>query len=117
MGGRAGRTGTWGKGGLFKKYPSEFNSWRAMVGRCTYPTNNEYHRYGGAGVTVCPRWASSFAIFLADMGPKPSPQHSINRVGGALVYCKENCRWATKAEQNADRKPYKKRTWKYANEK
>lgn len=77
-----------------------FNSWNAMILRCYRPSQRCYPRYGGRGITVCDRWRESFEAFLADMGPRPSPQHSLdrfpNRDGN---YEPSNCRWATAAEQ------------------
>lgn len=52
------------------------------------------HLYRDKGITVCDRWRESFANFLADMGPKPSPAHSIDRVDGSKGYDPANCRWA-----------------------
>jgi hypothetical protein len=54
------------------------------------------------GITVCDRWLDSFANFYADMGPKPSPQHSIDRINNSGNYEPSNCRWATPTEQAAN---------------
>ncbi len=78
----------------------EYNSWGCMIQRCTNPNNDEYHNYGGRGITVCQRWRDSFEVFLADMGPRPTPKHSIDRFPNANGnYEPGNCRWATQKEQ------------------
>jgi len=55
----------------------EYNAWRSMYQRCNNPNSPEYHNYGGRGIKVCSRWRESFDNFYADMGPRPSPQHSM----------------------------------------
>lgn len=91
-----------------KIHAAEYNSWAAMRGRCNNPKNQDYASYGGRGLTVCDRWGS-FENFLADMGQKPSPQHSIDRVNNDAGYSPDNCRWATKLEQRHNqRKPTRK---------
>lgn len=76
----------------------EYNSWRAMIARCYDPRNNRYEQYGGRGITVCQRWRR-YANFLSDMGRKPSPRHSIERIDRDGNYESRNCRWATATEQ------------------
>ena len=63
------------RGGL----SSEYSSWSAMWARCTYENTNSSEHYLGRGITVCDRW-KSFENFLADMGQKPTPKHSIDRI-------------------------------------
>jgi hypothetical protein len=78
----------------------EYVSWASMIQRCTNPRTVKYHRYGGRGIKVCEAWLNSFEQFYADMGPRPSEQHSIERDNTDGHYEPKNCRWATTKEQN-----------------
>lgn len=77
-------------------------SWRAMRSRCRTLSNASYPSYGGRGIRVCKRW-EVFENFLADMGERPSLDHSIDRINPDGDYEPGNCRWLTRAEQNARR--------------
>jgi len=80
---------------------SEYRSWLCMHMRCLYPSVNRYAQYGGRGIKVCERW-KDFRNFLSDMGFKPSTEHSIDRINHDGNYEPENCRWATRSEQQSN---------------
>jgi hypothetical protein len=87
------------------KTAAEWAAWHQAKMRTTSPTHPAWKDYGGRGIKVCERWLNSYENFLADMGRRPSPQHSIDRINNDGDYEPGNCRWATKSEQVLNRRP------------
>lgn len=84
------------------KVTRTYKIWSGMIARCTIESASGYQQYGGAGITVCDRW-KEFGSFLADMGECPAGM-SIDRLENDKGYEPGNCRWATRTEQNINRK-------------
>lgn len=79
--------------------PAEYSAWKGMRYRCNNPSNPRYPLYGGRGIRVCDRWDDSFSAFFADIGPKPSPTHSLDRIDVNGDYEPGNVRWASQKTQ------------------
>ena len=77
---------------------ASYNTWRAMIRRCTKPQDKDYKRYGGIGITVCDRWLS-YVNFVADMG-EPIGDETLDRINVYGNYEPSNCRWAGIKVQN-----------------
>jgi len=82
-----------------------------MMSRCRNSADPSYDIYGGRGISVCDRW-NSFDNFLEDMGPRPSCDHSIERINVDGNYEKSNCRWGTWKEQGRNRRNNRRLTYK-----
>lgn len=96
-----------GSGNLIhgRSHTAEFRSWWGMRQRCGNPNHSRYPGWGGRGITVCDRWRE-FKNFFADMGEKPTPAHSIDRINNDGNYEPSNCRWATPKEQQRNSRRY-----------
>ena len=82
-----------------------YKTWSTMIQRCTNPNYKSFADYGGRGISVCEEWMISFEAFEMYMGPKPTPQHSIDRhPDNDGNYAPGNVRWATKSEQRRNQR-------------
>lgn len=84
------------------KEAPEHYVWRSMHARCTNQNRKDYGSYGGRGITVCEAWRD-YAAFFSDMGRRPSPHHSLERIDNDGPYAPYNCYWATSSEQQKNK--------------
>jgi hypothetical protein len=89
----------------------EYQIWKTMIRRCHASTSQRFSLYGGRGIVVCDQWRNSFAAFVRDMGIRPSPKHTIDRLNNDLGYGPENCAWRLQAEQAANKRNNRKITF------
>jgi hypothetical protein len=82
----------------------EYGIWRTMISRCHDANTDSYSTYGARGITVCERWRLSFTAFYADMGPRPSPEYSLDRLENDQGYRPGNVKWRTQLEQQNNRR-------------
>lgn len=88
-----------------KRSGAEYQAWASMKQRCYNRQNTRYEKYGARGIVVCRRWINSFDDFYHDMGKRPSPQHSLDRINNNGNYEPGNCRWATRSQQQKNKNP------------
>src|SRR5215831_1091032 len=92
------------KHGEAKRTP-EWSIWRDTRNRCNNPNNQAYKNYGGRGITICERW-SNYSNFITDMGRRPTPKHMLERTNNNAASSPSNCAWATRSEQNKNRRSH-----------
>ena len=92
----------------------EYRIWLMMHVRCYDPKHMAFKHYGGRGISIHPSWnrntegldeLAAFEAFLAHVGPRPSPKHSIDRIDNDGNYEPGNVRWATSKQQRANQRP------------
>lgn len=87
----------------------EYGIWRGIIARCRCETNKAFRDYGGRGIQVCERW-DRFENFLSDMGCRPDANLTIERKNNAGNYEPGNCLWATRTDQNRNKRKKRNNT-------
>jgi hypothetical protein len=90
------------KHGMYRS--PEYQSWLAMKARCSNPNNSGFEYYGGRGISVCEEWSKNFLAFFADVGPRPGPGFSLDRIDVNGSYAPGNVRWADGKQQIQNRR-------------
>lgn len=90
----------------------EHSLWRAIIDRCHNKRNKAFKHYGGRGIRICDEWRESFSAFLAAVGRRPSPKHTLERINNDGNYEPGNVKWATMLEQAQNRRNVMRITYK-----
>lgn len=91
------------------KYPTNreyYSTWHDMIRRCYDTRRPAYKDYGGRGIKVCDRWLNSLDNYASDIGERPTPKHTLDRIDNDGDYEPSNVRWVTRAQQNKNRRTY-----------
>ncbi len=88
-------------------HTAEYGIWADMLYRCRTASSPQFPGYGARGITFCEEWLL-FENFISDMGPRPTPEHSLDRIDPEGNYTKHNCRWATPKMQGRNRRNSRK---------
>lgn len=94
----------WDPNAVRAKDLSEYKCWAAMVQRCSNPKNPDYKNYGGRGILLCDQWRRDFWSFYNHIGPRPTLDHTIDRIITSGNYEPGNVRWLTRAKQNRNKR-------------
>lgn len=93
------------EGPIYKSpFVAEYHAWRMAIARCHNPKARAFERYGARGISVCERWRASFAAFLDDMGPRPTPRHELDRIDNNKGYTPANCHWVLRWQNDRNRR-------------
>lgn len=91
------------------KHTPEFDCWQSIKARCNRKSHTQYEDYGGRGIKICDEWNNSYIAFFEHVGPRTSPLHSLDRINNNDGYKPGNVRWATRSEQQKNRRYTKER--------
>lgn len=86
-----------------------YHIWMHMIARCHDPNHPTYKDYGGRGIIVCPEW-HKFETFKSDMGLRPGPAYTVDRIDVNGNYEPSNCEWATAYQQASNKRSRFERT-------
>lgn len=100
------------KYGAYKSSLPEFKVYLGIKQRLFNPNRKSYKDYGGRGIGMSPEWVDSFEKFYLDMGPRPTPKHTVERLDNDGDYCPDNCAWLERSKQNSNQRRSKRVTLK-----